>query len=507
MTTTPVTEEMLLKRIKGVQFPYPFVQGFDPRYAHQYPFFTWSIIQSMLLDSRIRFALWLIKGPIVTYTKFFSSAETKQPGLHQALVELDYAFPYQVICEDPEIEEFVLRQMKRFWEVGASKALTALEWGYSGSQVTYKKAPAPRPKIPDAEGENLFAGKDAQAAGRNDAETSGNPPGIKMASDFQQNVPYSGNDKLDKKGTEPKFSFQKSQGPGKELIHFDNLSLYASPWTIRPVVKNEGIIGMTVRASDKTRYIPIPKAFWHVHNREVNPYMGESRLKGAHIPWHETWTQGGARDIRRLWFFKNSYDGGQLYYPEGETIVNGAVIPNDQLAADMLSGKRTGGYFMFPNLKDSDGKPRWEYIPPESQVTPQGLMEYPEQLRYEILEGLGIPPEVIESQGDTGFGSATGRKVPFMAFVASLTPLVSNLIGDFNSQILGTLVKINFGKEHPEYRIEPIVPVGAFNQPAPAFGPPGDQDKDNDGIPNEEDQPKPAKADRITKVERDTGLN
>jgi hypothetical protein len=125
----------------------------------------------------------------------------------------------------------------------------------------------------------------------------------------------------------------------------------------------------------------------------------------------------------------------------------------------MLSDKQTGGFLILPNRKDGDSKEyAWNYEPPTSNVTPQGLMEYPKDLRMEIFEGMGIPPEVIESQGSSGFGSATGRKVPYMAFIASLYPLVSSLLGDFQSQVLDNLLLLNFRKR-VEYTIEPIIPV------------------------------------------------
>jgi hypothetical protein len=42
---------------------------------------------------------------------------------------------------------------------------------------------------------------------------------------------------------------------------------------------------------------------------------------------------GGARDIRRTWFFRHAYDGGEIYYPEGfYQDENGNNISNENLA-------------------------------------------------------------------------------------------------------------------------------------------------------------------------------
>lgn len=357
---------------------------YDPRYGHHFPYFNRNSIQAMLLDSRIRYGLALLKGPIITYTKFFTSKEAESPEIHNAIIELNYHFPYSVEADSEDVEKYIIDQLHRFWEFGLAKALTALEWGHSGSEVAYKR----------------------------------------------------GHD-------------------GK--IHFDKLYLNTD-YNLQVVTKNRGIIGY-IRNNDKKTYVPIGKGFWHVHGRERHQYYGESALKGAHIPWHETWTLGGARDIRRTWFFKNSYDGGQLYYPEGSyQDANGNKVPYEELAMQLLELKRSGSSMAFPSKMQGVGtnKREWEYEPPKAAQTPQGMEEYIQALRDEELEGLGIPPEVVQTKGSDGIGSSTGRMVPLMAFIASLTPIGANVIGDFSQQILPILLK-EYGYKG-EYKIRRIVP-------------------------------------------------
>jgi len=356
---------------------------FDPRYAHHFPWFNFLTIKNMMLDPRIKFGLSLIKGPIATYTRFFSEEESESPSIHNAIVELNYHFPYAVICKNKDQEKFILDQLNRFWEVGIFKALKAIEWGFSGSQVIYK------------------------------------------------------------------------QTKSHKLV-FDNLHPYPSQ-TLQAITKKNGIIGF-IRSNDQSGYITIGKGFWHIHEREEDHFYGNSRLRGAHIPWHETWMMGGARDIRRTWFFRNAYDGGEIYYPEGSFIdENGTPQQNELLAVRMAEAKRTGSTAIFPSSKKLDGKREWEFEPAKANMTPQGMIEYIMLLRDEELEGLGIPPEVVQSGGDTGFGGATGRMVPLMAFIASLTPLGSDLITDFRQQILDpVLLPMNGYTE--DYEMKRIVP-------------------------------------------------
>jgi len=360
-----------------------FLQYYDPRYGHHFPYFNFSTIQHMLLDPRIKYGLNLIKGPIATYTRFFTQEESESPSIHQAIVELDIHFPYMVRCDNKKQEEYILRQANRFWNVGIFKAMRAIEWGFSGSQVLYKQTQ-------------------------------------------------------------------------KHKLEFDNLHSY-HPVDLRAISNKGGIVGF-IKGNNSNKYVPIGKAFWHVHERQEDMFYGNSRLRGAHIPWHETWMIGGARDIRRTWYFKNAYDGGQLYYPEGfYQDENGQKVPNEHLAVTMMENKRTGSTAIFPAQKGLDGKRDWEYEPPKANVTPSGMEQYIQLLRDEELEGMGIPPEVVQSSSGNGLGSATGRMVPLMAFIASLTPLVTDLLGDFRSQILdNVLLPINGFQD--DYEFVRIVP-------------------------------------------------
>src|SRR5690606_36351841 len=184
-------------------------------------------------------------------------------------------------------------------------------------------------------------------------------------------------------------------------------------------------------------------------------------------------------DIRRMWYFKNAYDSGTLYFPEGSvTDENGITRANVEIAMEIMEAMQTGSYRVLPKPNTGNGKndKTRDYEPPKGNTTPDGLLEYPADLRLEILEGLGIPREVVESTGSQGFGSASGRAVPMMAFIASLVPIVSETLTDFRNQILNPCLKVNGLSE--DYDIESIIPVapqakpGEPGEPAPVKKPP-----------------------------------
>jgi phage pi2 protein 07 len=338
----------------------------------------------MLLDPRIYFGLNLLKGPICTYTKFFSEEEAENPTLGESLKQFNYHFPYVIKCKNKDQEAYIIQQYKRLWNTSIFHILACLDWGYSGNEVLYKK-----------------------------------------------NV--------------------------KGQVVFDKLISIHPNMGARCHIRNGGICGFSTSTNPKV--IPIGKGMWTVHQPHLHSYYGQSQLKGAHIPWHETWMLGGARDIRRTWFFRCAYNGGNLYYPEGMyTDENGVQHPNEQLAARIAEQKRSGSTGLFPATKGLDGKRAWEFEEPAANMTPQGMEQYISLLRDEELEGLGIPPEVVSNGGSDGLGAATGRMVPLTAWLATLTPISNNCINTFREQVVDPIL-LPANNFTDDYEIEQLIPA------------------------------------------------
>ena len=237
-------------------------------------------------------------------------------------------------------------------------------------------------------------------------------------------------------------------------LHFDTLK-FLHPSDTQVVTKEGEFVGILVRNTRnqkdkaKPQYIGLPKAFWTVHNRDWHRWYGRPRLQGAFLPWHEMWSQGGYRDQRRLWFFKNAFNSGIIKYPEGAVPdKNGTLVPNSVFARQLLDYAKTGHSFALP--KGSDPSQEWDYDPPATTPVPEGLLEYGDSLRDEIFEGLGIPPEVAAAEGT---GAFAGRKVPQEAFHSILQQIVQGIITDFDEQVLRNLVHMNFGADI-DYEIE-----------------------------------------------------
>lgn len=308
---------------------------------------------------------------------------------------------YQVECNDSRVGEFITKNLEIFWNVAAERVMKALEWGFSASEVLYE--------YNSEDGLIYFANvRDMESLDCRPVVLSGNIIG-----------------------------FQYRQG--------------SDPWG-NMNISGKSDESAASSSNNEWRYVGAPKALWHLHWPSRNPWFGLSRLFGAHVPWYEMWSEDGFRQIRRLWFTSCAFDGGTMYHPSGMIATPQGQKPARDYAREMIEKKRTGSVLTLPNTVAGDGNARaWEYIPPEGQPTPAGLLEYGEDLRSEVFEALGIPPEVIQSGGETGFGSSSGRQVPQDAYNSILHSLSTQLLLDFNRFVLRYLVNVQFGPV--QYRV------------------------------------------------------
>lgn len=324
------------------------------------PPFTRRVIPYMLRDPRIRFGLWLIKGPILAHGK-----------LH-------------INTTNAELKAFLTEELTRFWKTSACRVMHALEYGYSGSEVLYTQ---------------------------------------------------------DKQG----------------LIRFNGI-LPLHPDDVRPIANNNLKSGMVVKNVAGKKETPLygMKCLWHVHGREHDPWFGESRLSGAWEPWIDLWKDGGARDVRRLYYYKYAFTGGIMYYPRGSTVdSSGIVVPNEVLANRMLDRLATGGTMTFPTRPGPDGRQQWVYEHPQVNDPPSTILEYINDLRDEEWEGMGIPPEIARAEGT---GAYAGRAVPQDAFYSILQEIFDWIVMDANEQIFRPLCIQNFDNDDYEIETYKLIP-------------------------------------------------
>lgn len=112
----PQSETIKLRRIQTKDYS-PGAAGYHGlwQFARRYPLFSLQTVAAMMADPRIGFGLWLIKGPVTSHARFF------------------------VDTQNTEVKEYLVKNITRFWRNSAPRALKALEWGYSCSEVIYNQ--------------------------------------------------------------------------------------------------------------------------------------------------------------------------------------------------------------------------------------------------------------------------------------------------------------------------------------------------------------------------------
>lgn len=233
-------------------------------------------------------------------------------------------------------------------------------------------------------------------------------------------------------------------------LQFDKLK-FLHPHTTRVVTRKGEMLGLEVtRVGNIPKlFLSNPKCLWTVHQRDQHNWYGRSLLRGAFLAWNEIWCDHGYRDQRRLWFYKNAYAGIRVGYPSGSAPAeasDGTTTPKPYriIAQEIIDKSVSGTGIAYPMGGE------WEFEDARPIAIPEGLLEYGDQLRDEIWEGMGIPPEVARAEGT---GAFAGRRIPQQAFYSVLQEIVQDLITDFDEQVLQPLVRMNFGSNE-DYEIE-----------------------------------------------------
>lgn len=200
--------------------------------------------------------------------------------------------------------------------------------------------------------------------------------------------------------------------------------------------------------------LKFPKCFWHSFDSEDEHPYGLSVLRGAFSPWADKWLQGGALDVRRLFMHKDAYGGMDIGYPPGVTEINGQIIPNRDIAREMVEQIKAGGVVTRPSTRGPDGQEQWPIQWAKVPANPMHILEFPKQLDTEILRGLEIPDDVLLSDAT---GAWQGKQVPMLAFFTNADRWLNQIVAMIVKQILEPMVLINFGKAaNFEVRTKPL---------------------------------------------------
>lgn len=241
------------------------------------------------------------------------------------------------------------------------------------------------------------------------------------------------------------------------LVKFDRM-LDRYPADTRPLTLRGHIRGIKIDSTRKAigsgvldtstpTILTGMKGLWLTHDEQYSNLFGRSALLPAYPPWYEKTMKGGTLDLRKLRMTKDAWMGDCLRFPEGKSYKteSGAAVSARDMAAELQALRASGGGFVLPSTRDTNGNLEWDYTPPTSVSGVTALMECITAVDCEIFDGLLLPREVVEA-AETGSGFS-GRSIPFMAACTIRDVRAREKVKQIKAQVIDKLVGINFGLE------------------------------------------------------------
>jgi hypothetical protein len=237
--------------------------------------------------------------------------------------------------------------------------------------------------------------------------------------------------------------YKDDEGDGR--IEFDELK-EIHPHDLTPLQLHGKLWGLEVSGCQwqgRPVRLGAPR-YWFMSNRpQFGQFYGQSVLSAVYPRWVEKNGRHGAIGSRRMWANKLAFSGGTIYYPPGETEVSpGQFVANQDLARQIVEYYENGGMLTLPSVFDEDGNQLWRWEPPQINGDFEQILSYPKTLDAEMLEGMGVAPEMAAAfESGSGY---SGRAVPAMLFFLSCDRVVDTAIEMADRDVCKPLVAHNW---------------------------------------------------------------
>lgn len=220
-----------------------------------------------------------------------------------------------------------------------------------------------------------------------------------------------------------------------------------------------------------------PKGVWFSHKRRYNRWYGRSQLYEAWRPWRRLATRDHAEDILDGGVYRFAYSGPQIRFPVEDYKDPSADTDNEayrnarNVARQIADSYKTGANVGLPSNRDEHGEYIWSLDFPNHQLNIEGMLAYVRYLERKIARGIEVPPELYESV-DIGSGWS-GRKIPLLSFYTKQLKNARAFLRAFNDQVLKRLVLWNFGPHHKyTVKVKVVMPEGLAEGASPVIGQP-----------------------------------
>jgi hypothetical protein len=205
-------------------------------------------------------------------------------------------------------------------------------------------------------------------------------------------------------------------------------------------------------------FVSSPHAFWFAGGRRISHFFDRPPLAGLFEPWLRKNGRGGAVQRAELWFRKHSARGMEVRYPPGTsqmgTDENPQEMDNLDIARGIADYHETNSTLCLENTREpgDSGEYEWTVKYAEAQGDVAGFLEQIDKLDAAMVEGAGIPLEVIQGS-DSGSGYK-GRLVSYGGHLGTVDELTGLILKACDPWLL-PLVHWNYGPD-AWYEIEAI---------------------------------------------------
>lgn len=214
-----------------------------------------------------------------------------------------------------------------------------------------------------------------------------------------------------------------------------------------------------------------PYAFWFSGLNKLRQFYDRPPLAGAYDPWLEANGRGGAKDLRQLYMRKHSVRPAIGEHPTGEATFTNAAgdsyqADNASIMQAALEYYEAGSNITLAQEWDEKGNPKWKITPAEAAADAPSVRLYPQDLKRDMAEGIGIPFEVLQAaEGGTGY---SGREIPYLAWLGKADQLSGIVVEEFDKTVR-PVVELNFGRG-ADFEITPMSLVEAAKKDSAAQG-------------------------------------
>ena len=195
--------------------------------------------------------------------------------------------------------------------------------------------------------------------------------------------------------------------------------------------------------------VPAEKSFVVTVEKEWGDLYGTSRLDAAYEPWY--WCRVMYASCNR--YFERKGDPPIKGHAPAEIRLDedGNEVNSLDEANSVIQSLRAGGTAVFPDERDEQGHPRWDFEFLLDDKRAEMFLDYIQHLEVMKLRAMLVPERVLTQEGATGSYALAQEHTD--TFLRSEELLIQELLDHINRYLVPQLVFYNFGPAAPPVRI------------------------------------------------------